>query len=328
MSFTYEEFLNLSLPSDDSESHGNELRANWRTIGHVLAPQRVFYVSPSYTDSNLGNVTATDRRHFPTIQEAIDAAEATGHTSQNIIKIYPGTYPENLTIGGTISLVGEVSPVWEALGGGISTFINGVQSQAKPIITVNPVGTDYTCVLLENLCLGNSYGLDNPVEITEPYLIDIKKPAIYSYPVQFGMKNCQSRMQTWGDHNLWSYGIKSDGWVRLTIRDSDFYSWDYAGDEEDGGIRYMFDITGDLSNGHNAEIRAYNINLGHTYGGGGPITPALFNMSNGYSGRVGRSNFKPAGHLIKTDETGTVAGLQGATFDDYKNIEGVVFTWF
>ena len=75
MSFTYDPILGLAKPSDGDTSWGDEMRNNLTYLAKAMAPKYAYFVSPDFTTAALGNGSATDRRHFDTIQGAIDAIE-------------------------------------------------------------------------------------------------------------------------------------------------------------------------------------------------------------------------------------------------------------
>ena len=323
MSMTYEQHLHLALPSDDDQSHGPQLRTNWAALAKANTPKDCFFVSPDFTDANLSNALSTDKRHFPTIQEAVTAAEGAGHGHLATVFVYPGVYSENLVISNSVTIAGAVPPIKEGLGGGNGVLISGTASALLPTLRINPPGNTPTAVNLVNLCLINSYNQANAVDITQPYLLNVSKPAGYSQRLYLGMKNCQSRLQTSGVDNTWLYGLKVDGWVEMAVKDCDFTALDWAGGGE-GGIQTLFHLRGDDPS-HLLSFLGKNLNVKIDYGVAGFPVPAMFDIDGGVSGAVGRSQL-PDNVILQvagTAGSNNVAGLIGSTVEGYSNLLGI-----
>lgn len=152
MSFSYTDKIGLAKPSDGEQNWGDEVRQNFETIEEVISPENVYFVSPHFTTANLGNSNATSRRHFDTIQGAIDQYEsdqAVDDPGHGAIIVYPGAYDEELTITQSVGLIaaangplirgGARRPVLNSTSAGPSITISG---QANENCYVQIVGFD------------------------------------------------------------------------------------------------------------------------------------------------------------------------------------------
>ena len=331
MSFTYEDILRLSLPSDDSESHGNELRANWAAVSAANAPESVYYVSPSFTTAALGNSSASDRRHFPTIQEAITAAqtETVWWDAWPVIIVYPGNYGENLSITGSITIVGAIPSFREGLGGGFSTKITGVTSAASPLVTITPPGDAAIQTNFMNLSFRNGYNANNATEISTAYLLKMSEPATFSQPALVGFKGCDIEAQCAGLHNTWESLINAEGWGQVVIRDTILKMANYCGGSYDGGIRTAIKLRGDSASNPMA-FGGSGLNFTQWFAGSG--SPFVFDFDNYALGEVGRSQFPPESRigLFNQGATGDniLNGAMGTTVAEYGNLVGVDLSWY
>ena len=325
MSFTYTDQLYLNLPSDDSVSHGNELRQNYEVIAQALCPENVYWVSPDFTTANLHNGSATDRRHFDTVQAAITAAEGSTYSHPATICIWPGDYSEKLSITGSINLVGMVPAVREGLGGLLGVQINGDGTE-NPVITVTPASGETCCIGFSNINFNNDSATNHTVpytQIAKAYLIQLNDNASSTYGSIINtctFNNCRVRGQTWGDHNEWAYGIRSDGWWKLNLVDGFSMSgMKYAGNENDGGIEALISMV-NAHGTYDSLLYMRHASLSQEYAGHSGGTAKFVEIDDGVSGNAMRSDFAGSATLVVDGGTGTnyVTGLTN-NFDSNMN---------
>lgn len=331
MTIARETRLNLAKPSDGDRSHGAALRQNADTLGHVAGPANCFFVSPSFTAAALANGSASDRRHFDTIQAAIDAAQGPGYPHKATVFIYPGKYEENLVITNSVTLAAFSSLILDGLGGGRSVEITGQTGIQAPTIQIVPPGDTATAVNLIGLGLSNNCAVAG-ANIAKAHILDAVKPATYANRLFLGMKDCAVRAQTYGDGNIWEAGLKATGWVEFTVRDCDFQFLSYGGGNNNAGHLAAFFLRGDSPNGHGVTFGGKNINVWMDYGFTG-LSPIMFNVGNQVVGSVGRSNFGSRDFfaLYEVMDNGgynNLAGLWGTGVEQYGNLQGINLSWF
>lgn len=333
MSFTQTPQLNLQLPSDDSVSHGDELRQNWAVVAQALCPENIYWVSPEFTDANLHNSSATNRRHFETIQAAITAAEGSTYSHPATICIWPGTYEERLSITGSINLMGMVEVARGGYGGLNAIQIRGDGTE-NPVISVSPASGETCCVGFSNISFDNSYSTASSVPLTQinkPYLIDLNDNASSTYGSVVNcctFKNCEVRGQTWGDHNEWAYGIRADGWWRLNLLHGfRFCGLSYAGNEDDGGVEALISISNDHGT-YNSQLFVQGASLYQEYAGHSGGTAKFVEIDGGVTGTAMRSDFGGSATIVSAGATGTntINGLS-ASFAAYMNsyVDGIFY---
>ncbi len=298
------------------------------TLDRLSAATYAFFVSPDFSEANLGNSAAADRRHFNTIQAAVNAAQRTdSYLNRNIIFVYPGQYSENITINGSVNIVGLMRPLHEILAGGYGAKIAGQTAAQSPIITVQPTDGAVCRVWLSNLTFENAYNLDSGGHIDAAYAIDFQAPTTYgSFQNGLGISGCQFRMQTWGDNNTWEHGIKMRGWNRFTMRDSDISAFTYSGGLYNGGIKRVIDSRGGGTSASIANNRIDNCAFDCGYAGEG--TAALFNGGSQSSNQVTVTSWKiPTTNYALTwhDSIGdnTFNGTNTSDMAAYNNMAGV-----
>ena len=283
MSFSYEEFLGLSLPSDGDTDHGEELRQNYKAMSRAMAPDNIYYVSPAFTEAELYCTEATDRRHFSTIQEAIDAAEnTTSYTDPATVLIWPGTYYERLTITGTVTLMGfmpQFNPMLGASGRGVRICGDGT---ASPVINWSPADGYAHALGLVNLLIDNSYDTSNASLIAQAYAVNVADQETKGATSnRLLIRDCHCRMQTVGDDNRWAAGIQTNGWVNAVVWNSVIHAFRYAGGNNNGGVLYPFKING---TGDSSYVSSLYVVSSHIYqqNADPSLTPTIF-YTNGYA---------------------------------------------
>lgn len=251
---SFDAYLSLEKNADGDETWGDAMRANLDTLGYALHGAHVYVVDALYTDGNLYGGAGSpggSRRRFATIQAAITAAETEGHGEPldggtgYVILIQPGTYAEDLTITESVTLA--------ALGGRGGAWspgvkITGAASTADSIITISPADGENISVELCGIVLENAYNVTNAVEITEPYAIDAQSQATFGgVASRLSLVDCRVRMQTNGQDNVWTSGIKCSGWWTVTLDRCQIGAYDYGGGNNNGIVRRLLDINGDGS---------------------------------------------------------------------------------
>ena len=325
MSFTYTTNVHFAKPSDGDTDHGDEIRQNFDVVDHALAPDSTYFVSPNFTSSNMANTSSTNRRHWDTIQGAIDRINALGNSTAAdpyTILVYPGGYAENLTFSTSVHIVG-VGGKMNSLSrsNGATPRLTGSATSANSLITVTPPTSQSVAVNFTNFYFENLYAVSNSTEITNPYLLDFQDTGTGGTPHYFGMTDCQARMQTWGDDNNWTWGVKTRGRVITSLMNSDFISLSHGGGEDTGGVIRMFDWQGDGSYKAEMWIDSCSIEAWS-------LVPAaieyLFYRDNGTNGRISRSSWYSPSHLrVNGSSTGDndFAGLYPEIpGEDYGNI--------
>lgn len=324
---TYTSKLYLAKTEDGSQNWGAENRANLDVLDQVLAPQDCYFVSPSFTTANLGNQSATDRRHYPTIQEAIDAAQhPTSYSARRTIFVYPGKYEENLTITGTVSIVGVNGPVFSGGLSGIQTpLIAGAPDNTEPLVKFAPTG-DAKALVLANLKFDNTNNHESG-SIPHPYLLEVVKPA--AYPTNFEHRvtliHIAARMQTWGTAALFHSGITVNGWARLYMIDCSMTGLNYGYGTYTAGIRYLVELLGDDAAGLKAYLYGHDNRFVNTFTGDSN-GDAVFRLDGGVYGIMGRSTAHSVyGQILSKGTTGTneLKGFEAGQEDAFGNLLGI-----
>lgn len=319
---------NLGFPqySDDDQSHGTGERNKWETLDNINSPENIYFVSPTYTAANMPHATnATDQRHFDTIQKAIDAAEpALGYTQRPTIIVYPGQYDEALAIDDSITIVAAVGQHAATHGGGRGVLIRG-DGTADSVITITPPDSQTISVNFMGIAFENSYSASNATKITEPYLLDVVAQGVVgTHPIWVGFKDCDIRMQTWGDNNSWAYGIRAQGWTSVIFDQTQVAGYGYAGDNDNGGIEHLIYSRGINDVTKLSQLSARNCQFDNSWLSTG--TGDIVNVDNGVIGTFGRCDFDMDYAIIYTEgTTGTnnIVGLTSSSFDKYRNSDGV-----
>lgn len=325
MSFAYEDFLHLNLPSDDSVSHGDELRENWKALSRINCADNMYFVSPAFTTAELYNSAATDRRHFNTIQGAIDAAEGTTYSHLPTIVVSPAVYAEALSITGSINIVGALPVNIEGLGGGRAATIKGDGGQ-EPVIVVDPTDGESCAVNFSNLYFYNTYSAATTagVQISKPYLAELKEPTTYG-PVRNGcfFNNCQMRMQTWGDNNDWINGISASGEWNLGLMGCGVGGYGYGGGEYNGGIQRLVSISCNALEDCSLYVR--NSNFYNSYAGSS-AAPVCIYAFGGVGGFCTRTSFGYTSNGARFSSGVSpdvdINGLSSA-FTEHGNLDGI-----
>ncbi|KAF0187555.1 MAG: hypothetical protein FD165_2893, partial [Gammaproteobacteria bacterium] len=285
---TYANKTGLPKPADGSKVWGPEFRGAMDYISAGLFPQYTYEVSPHFTTANLGNDGATDRRMFPTIQEAINAAQGDAYSWLNRIIVHPGVYQETLAISKSILITSPTLPEWGVQGGFVGALLLGAGGQS-PLITITPPNSAAISVGFQNLSMYNQYAATASY-INKPYLIDVRPQSLYdANPVWIGINGCCIRAQTWGFDNDWESMIEARGYNRILVSDCRVLALNYAGGHLNGGIRKLFAVYGDNANGKVAELKIRHTAISQYYTGAG--SPCLFYADNKVAGVVVRSEF-------------------------------------
>lgn len=324
---TFTDRLYIAKPEDGNVNWGDLLRANWGKMDHVFGPNDCYFVSPSFSNINLGNASATDQRHFSTIQAAITAAQEASANSERTIYILPGVYTEALTITGSVALVG-MNPVVQPGGRGAGVRIQNPAATKGPVITVTPSTTHDTKVHLANLVLENLYNVaqTDGTFITEPFFVNCAKPTSYgttTYHRLTATGVCFNGV-TYGSNQRWNYGVKAEGNWKVILDQCELYGSRWTGGSDNGGIRFMTHVLGDVANSKHANIRINEcrVESWYDYYSLGDVThPVVAYGSNG-SAIVHRCTMFVQGASsvgsYATDLTGGTNWIQGLNADDYE----------
>ena len=236
MSVTRTARLHLAKIGDGNTAYGADERASLDAIDYYLAPANCFFLSPEFTGGNLGNADASSRRHFSTIQTAINAWEAGGFTlaTGGMILVYPGIYAENLVVTKSVVLVALHSYSIEGMG-----MLRG-SGAVSPLISFQPPAGQAHSLVIKGFSFANyatAYGSE--IGTSVPMLLKTFDQGVgnYSaYPSKVVFDDCNFRL-TEGNNNSWAAGasILANNWA--TFRRCRFF-WPSAA----GGyyVRYPF----------------------------------------------------------------------------------------
>lgn len=251
MPTTYDDYLGLAKPAQGDVSWTTEINENWDTVGLAGTPEATYFVSPTFTDAALfPDGVPTKQRHFNTIQKAIDAGEADAWLDPGYtIKVGPGEYGEQLTIGRPVSIIGPGPSYFDNPAGAARVRGDG---NATATIVINPWDANVQKVGLFGLSLDNKYATTNAVEITAaPYLIHIadKDPgwAWGAAANRVDIRGCSMACQTFGIDNSWEAAVLGVGWWDIRLVDCQALGLTYSGNTDSGYFRYLFDIIGDAA---------------------------------------------------------------------------------
>lgn len=249
---TYDDKVGLAKPEGGvDDDWAAEINQNWDALGDVLAPTTVFHVSPAFAAGSIPTLAAaTDRRHFDTIQAALNAVKAAS-LGQNggLVLVYPGTYNEKLVIDDhSVAVVGIGAGV--GFYQGAPVVIRGSGS-AEPTIQITSPNAAIARVTLANLAIENGYAASNATEIDDAYAIraaDIGGGESYGGS-QNGLSilNCAIRCQTWGLNNKWHYGIRTVGWWDTHLFNVQLQGLQYGGGANTGYIRKLISVEGNVT---------------------------------------------------------------------------------
>lgn len=334
MSFTYEQILGLALAPNLSEAWGDQSRQNLSVLGAVHAPSNTLFVSPSYTDENLHNESATSRRHFPTIQAALNAVVTVGNAMTTIF-VNAAQYAENLTITKSVHIVGWVPPLYRAASGngfGGAAAITGTSGAQSPTVTITPPESNYIQVIFNNLVLWNQYSAAAG-QIANAYLLKLNAQTLYgALPNYVGIQGCDIRAQTWGAGNDWQHGILAAGYGNVTMRDTHYWAGAYAGGSGNGGMNSLLTLNGNNANGKSCTGRVIDCALSLQYLGA-YSSPGVFKCDNLANITVAKSAmYRSTGAYAVLGATGanSTAGIgtdlvngTPATLASYGNLAGI-----
>lgn len=315
----------------DNAGWENNLNPALDTLDVISAGANVYHVDKAFTAAALGNGSAADRRHFDTIQGAINAAQGAGYTRKAVIEIAPDDYYERLLINNSITLLGKVPVNYYGMGGARGAEIHGDGSQ-NPVITIVPPAGGNIAVNLEQLNLENCYA-GQAAYINKPYLVDFRSDNAIGQVNYFGMLDCAVRGQTWGQDNDWECMIALAGYLRSTFEGRNIWSAGYyAGGHLNGGIRKFLKLrgvyTGVPANDKTSWAQIHGARLFQTYLGAGAAT--IFDCDSGSGGRLARSDvYRNVGSLAVYGSQGVNSAIEGAglDFQTLGNIQAMTYTF-
>lgn len=312
-------------PSGNTDWYANYLKI-LRVMDNIAAPDNAYFVSPQFVDANLGEeiASASDRRHFATIQDAIDAAVSAtpSYSVAPDIFVWPcqNGYQENLVIGGSVNIIGMMPP-HAPTQGNLGVRVRGVTTVQSPVLTVSPPDGYTSSVNFVNMHFLNDYNQE-ATTIAKAYLADVEAQTTYGpYSNWIGFYGCTFRCQTAGLNNDWMAAFRALGWNQMVFANNCHFAFlNYAGGAYNGGMGYGFFIQGNTANGKTAKLFMDNPRIGHRYDGVWP-TPAIFYINDSVSGVVqgmhaGTSDVS----LIVKGGTGTNS-ISGLNTGDY-NVVG------
>lgn len=331
MSISYEDVLNLALPADGDESWGNATRQNAMVLGLLASPQNAYFVSPTFTDANLHNAGASDRRHFATLQEAHDAIPTGAGTSyQPTIYVFPGSFGENIAITKSCTIHG-VSRVWSRnLGGLRGARLTGVAAVQSPTITITPTESAALSVAFVNLTISNAYNVAAGA-IDKGYALSIAPQTLYgSTPNYVAFVGCDFRMQTYGVGNQWAAGFLMNGYNSVEFIDCTISGMSYAGGSYNGGIHNMFYAIGRYADSKACAFRVLNSRIQQYYAGAILTSPNVFFLDQSANAVVaGTSIWKESAigyYSLGGTGTNAISGLTegspaGSTYNNMLGID-------
>jgi hypothetical protein len=289
------------------------------TLDRLSAGTNLFYVDKAFTAAALGNGDAATRRHFDTIQAAITASEGNSYVCKSTIIINSDSYFERLNITKSVTLFGAVPVNYFGQGGARGAEIRGDNTQ-NPVLTITPPAGGDIAVNLINLVMDNQY-TGVATYINKPYLIDYRSDNTVNQVNYFGMLGCCCRNQTWGAINDWETAISLVGNLQSTIEGCTIANMNFGGGAGNGGIRKMFTVrgvyTGTPATNKAAFIQVRNCALQQSYNGAGATgVVALFDLNNGTTGRVVRTDLTyNTGSQTITGIIGTNTAIEGLNTD-------------
>jgi len=243
--------LAMSMPAAGDTNWTNEINGALVTLDHLAAMENVYLVSPQFSAANLGNGSATDRRHFDTIQAALDKINAAGNSWHSKIIVGPGDYEETLDIQNNVEICGVGTSQYHYQPGRVRIRGDG---SAAPTVGVTPASGSTIYVRFSNIAFDNSYDTDN-ASVQDVYLLQADpQVAAPANPTCIDFHACSLRMQTWGPHNKWTYGVRLEGQYKLRLYDTRAGGYNYGGGHSDGYIRCLFGVFGHAATSATAEL--------------------------------------------------------------------------
>lgn len=329
MATTYGTKMYTRRPAKGDVDWDVDINDNWIAFENALCEFRTYYVSQDFTDANLKNASASDRRYFSKIQDAIDHAEGMGYaaTSSYAIKVGPGLYNEHLVVSSpSVAIIGA-HPCGTGYPPIYATKLNGEAATRGSILTINPTDGNYTRVLLANCQLNNAFNQSDAVK-SGAYAVNATKPPTPTYAGSsstFQMIDCSAEMQTWGaGPNAWDYGFHFVGHWTIDIIRSVIKSRTYGGGTNEGYIEKLFMIEGDVSASKTSIARFIDCIL-HTPEPTTPVGVYTFAGNNNCAIHAHRTTCGQAsGSALSLGGTGTntTKGLTGAEIATQFNLFG------
>lgn len=327
MTATYSPRTGVIKHDHGDEPWEDDMNDNLDTVDSLLAPDRTFYVSPRFTTGNCPALAnATDRRHYDTIQGAIDAGEAKAYDNTGyVILASPGVYAENLTVVRSVRIAAD-----GGYGGGFhpggGVVITGVNTVKSPVLTIDPLESTWNRYEFIGLQMHNLYDQAEGSEIaTPPYAVDCLAQTTHGgiqNVVRF--KGCNFRMQTWGVSHVWTLGLQFAGFNAVTLEDCQVQGLDYGGGSGSAGIRYLMAVIG-YGVGANCDLRFMrDSRLANVFTGSGSHYAfaqsgnSRIEVANGYL-----SYASQAAALIAGGSNNTDFGLAAGELTIYRNTLGL-----
>jgi hypothetical protein len=327
-------FLKLEKPVNNDQTWGDAVRLNVNALDYAMAHQRVMFVDPHYTTSNLypgAGAADSERRRWDTIDGAITAAEAAGW-DEYLILVANGSYAENLTITKGVTIAAMCGPSGGFYPGPVR--IGGQNTVEAPVITVSPADSDYVYVQLIGIGIENAFRSAVGGEISTPYAIQCDDQAAYSGTRnRLILRDCYVRMQTWGQTggaaaHVWTYGIKAVGNWHVICEGTSLTALAYGGGYSGGGqgiVRRIFDVRGNDAMGQTSLLNLKRCDIDNaSYDDG--TAPILFYMDDRAQLYVSHSSTPFAVDTMHVNGgTGTqiIKGVTSSDWLNYMNAVGV-----
>lgn len=283
--------LGMRKIADGDTNYGADARANFDFLNAVLGPTNTFWVSPEFTTANLGIVSATDRRHYDTIQGAITAWESRGMGANafGAIFVFPGRYEERLAVTKSVGLyaVGGGGP--DTGGAARSVSLRG-DGTAGALVTFTPEAGEYHGLVFRGFQFYNTAAAQGSEQTAGILYVEDQGAGNYgSYQNSVDLIDCNSRFSNL-NLNGWTYGLRVRGSAVLRVRGGHWlFPNNYSGGQY---VRHPFYASGNAAAGKVARVEIEGARVTHwpLVGTGAPSSFTVYN-SEASTSLVIRSDF-------------------------------------
>ena len=223
MALTYTSGFGLRKSENGDTSWGADERTNFDALDLAHRPTSVYFVSPAWTTAALGCAEATDRRHFDTLQGAIDAFETDEGDAADYgaIMVYPAQYAENLTIAKRVGFYSMNPVIGAVASGGSKPAIVG-DGSAAPVITFDADAGLSARATFHGFSLRNSYNGNTGTELSWAYLLNTVDQGAANYGAysnRIKFQHCDFRFTSVSDNDAWTSAFNVNAFYELKIHD-------------------------------------------------------------------------------------------------------------